>query len=45
MGEKDIATEYISLPMFITTKYIYSNNITITACFIAELKQPKMSQM
>ena len=48
MAEGDIATIYISsLSVFITIKciYIYTNNITITACFIAELKQPKMSQM
>ena len=46
MAEKDIVIVYISsLSVFITTKCIYTNNITITACFIAESKQPKMSQM
>jgi len=44
--EKDIMIIYISsLSVFITTKCIYTNNITITVCFIVELKQPKMSQM
>jgi hypothetical protein len=44
MVEKDsVVIVYIcSLSVFITTKCIYTNNITITAYFIVELKLSQM---